>query len=198
MAVRSEADATDGFGHLFGTLYECVIEGVRDYYREYAAQAYLHRVTTRRSIIRDHIVNRLRESLSEQRGVEILNRHGTTLFGLVSEFLLKAHKLSAEKRIALNDNQHSLAFQENVVEACLPGEEFEGATALYIGYVPNRMDPLTPQVFLVCPKADGHEWALELRREGGATIIEPPTKPGLDPEDLVVVRPTPAREREDE
>src|SRR3546814_9739199 len=57
--------------------------GVRDYYRNYSAWAPTHRLTTRRSLIRDHIVERLRTALSEESGAAIISRHGTTLFGLV-------------------------------------------------------------------------------------------------------------------
>src|SRR3546814_19972572 len=83
MATRSSDDGTKALGHWFDVFYEAVVEGVRDYYRNYSAWAPTHRLTTRRSLIRDHIVERLRTALSEASGAAIISRHGTTLFGLV-------------------------------------------------------------------------------------------------------------------
>src|SRR3546814_14652606 len=60
MATRSSDDGTKALGHWFDVFYEAVVEGVRDYYRNYSAWAPTHRLTTRRSLIRDHIVERLR------------------------------------------------------------------------------------------------------------------------------------------
>lgn len=186
MTVRTKDDGADTLGPWFGVLYDAVVEGVRDYYQNYAPWAAVHRVTTRRSIIRDHIVHRLRAGLIEQRGVEVIGKHGTTLFGLASKFIMKAHLLNQKMTIATNSTQHSIRFNENESEPCLPGEDFEAPTKLYIGYVPDPDKPMEPTVYIVCPAGAEPAWHMELKRGEGADVIEVFTpRDDLDPETLV-------------
>ena len=186
MATRSKDDGTESLEHWFGAFYEATVEGVRDYYRNYSNWAHVHRLTTRRSIIRDHIVHHLRTALRDEAGAAIINKHGTTLFGLVSKYLMKAHMLTKNMVVALNQTQHSIRFNENQSQSDF-GDGFE-ATTLYLGYIPNPSDPFSPSVFLVCPHGAKPAWFLELRQADGAQVvgtIDP--RGGLDPEDLVKV-----------
>ena len=188
MAVRTRDDGADTLGPWFGLLYDAVVEGVRDYYRLYASTAAIHRVTTRRSIIRDHIVDRLRAGLVDERGVEVIGKHGTTLFGLASTFVMKAHLLNQKMMIALNDTQHSIRFNDNDSEPCLPGDDFSAPTMLYLGYVPNPDAPLEPKVHIVCPAGAEPAWHMELKRSEDASVIEViQPRDDLDRETLVEV-----------
>jgi len=188
MSALSKDDGTEALGHFFDGFHEAVTEGVRDYYRDYAKWAAIHRLTTRRSIIRDHIVDRLRISVGEKPGVEVIGKHGTTLFGLVSKFVMKAHLLDKNMTIALNQTQHSMRFNENETQPTLPAPGFAGASSLYLGYVPNQNAPLEPQVFLVCPAGAEPAWYLELKGSQGAAVVQiTGSTDDLDSEQLIEI-----------
>jgi hypothetical protein len=123
----------------------------------------------------------------KEKGVEVFDRYQTTYFGLRSRFLANARKLSEKYAVALNRNNHAFNFQDNIGQPSL-GQEFE-ATAIYVGYVSNLKDPMNPKVFIVCPQHNGVAWAIELKREGGAIVVERPfaPPPDLDDEHLVEV-----------
>ncbi|HLZ66117.1 MAG TPA: hypothetical protein VKQ29_07790 [Aliidongia sp.] len=189
MAALSKDEGVQALDHFFDGFHDAVTEGVRDYYRNYGSWAAIHRLTTRRSIIRDHIVHRLRSDVGEKPGVEVIGKHGTTLFGLVSQFLMKAHLLDKNMSIALNQTQHSMNFNENDgAHPALPAPGFSGTSSLYLGCIPNANDPLEPQVFLVCPAGAEPAWHIELKRNQGAVVAEiPAATDDLDREQLVEI-----------
>ena len=63
--MHSEDDARTDFGHLFHVMFDGVTEGVRDYYRDHPAVNHKHTIGTRRNVIRDYIVYRLRGTMTK-------------------------------------------------------------------------------------------------------------------------------------
>lgn len=189
--MRSEDDANEDLSHLFEAVFEQVTEGVRDYYRDHPEVNHKHRIGTRRSVVRDYIVYRLRGSLSEISGIQIFDKNQTTYFGMSSRWLGRVHMVSRRLAAAVNDTQKSIAFQDNNAATAL-GPEVAEATCLRIAYHPKIKDPMNPGVFIVCPSANGHEWFIELSRGSGAQVISAPSVPppdGLDPVAEVIEQP---------
>ena len=190
--MRSKDDAENDLNHLFTTLFENVTEGVRDYYRDHPHVNHKHRLGTRRAVIRDYVVYRLRNALVDKRDIEVFDRNQTTYFGMNSRWLGRVHKVGRDLTAALNQTQKSLAFQDNDASAAL-GPEVEEATCLRIAYHPSAANPMDPGVFLVCPSRRGVEWAIELSRGSSAQIIPAPSLPpsdGLDPIVDVIEQPS--------
>jgi hypothetical protein len=196
--VRSEDDANDELAHLFESIFEQVTEGVRDYYRDHPAVNHKHRVGTRRNVVRDYVVYRLRGALSEVSGIHIFDKNQTTYFGISSRWLGRVHMVGRDLSAASNDTQKSMAFQYNNAATAL-GPEVAGATCLRIAYHPNAKDPMNPGVFIVCPSANGPEWFIELSRGSGAQVISVPSVLSPDVLDPVVeVIEQPMRKSNDE
>jgi hypothetical protein len=196
---RTEIDFRHHSGDLIGGLYEAAVEGVRDYYRDHPSVNHKHRSTTRRSVIRDYIVHRLRAMFDEATGAVVIDKRGTTYFGINSKFLGLVRKLNEEFAVALNKTQAALDFQANTSAAALPGDGFDGATNAYTGYVPEKNDPMNPRVYVVCPNDEGYDWALELKRDAGGAVAPIPfiPDPGTDPENLVKLPDVEKREPSD-
>jgi hypothetical protein len=189
--VRTKDDADDDLSGLFTLVFDQVTEGVRDYYSDHPAVNHKHRVSTRRGVIRDYIVYRLRTEMRELPGIEVLDRNQTTYFGTSSRWLGRVHMVGRTLASAVNDTQKSMAFQDNNAAVAL-GPEVAEATCLRIAYHPKR-DVMNPGVFLVCPGPNGVEWFIELSRGSGAQVIPAPSPPppdGLDPIVEVIERPT--------
>jgi hypothetical protein len=198
-AMRSEDDARASFGHLFGSIFEAVTEGVRDYYRDHPQVNHKHSIGSRRLLIRDYIIYRLRTAVSEIDGIHVFIKNQTTNFGINSRFLARVHKLGKELLAAVGHTQASLSFQENNPVAAGLGEDFAEATCLRIGYVPIAASPLDPRVFITCPSSRRNAWYIELQRGEGAAIIPAPVAPPpTDIDDLVEVVPTRRRARDEE
>jgi hypothetical protein len=197
--MRSDNEARKTFGHLFEAIFDAVIEGVRDYYRDRPAVNHKHSIGSRRGVIRDYIVHRLRAAVSDGRGIHVFEKNQTTNFGINSRFLARVHKLGKELIAAVGHTQASFAFQENAPKDIGLGEEFAATTCLRIGYVPSPADPLHPRVFITCPAGKRkNAWHIELQRSQGAKIVPAPVSPPPDDlDDLVEVVPT-HRQKSDE
>jgi len=193
--MRSDDDAKQDFGHLFGVIFDEVTEGVRDYYRDHPHVNHKHTIGTRRSIKRDYIVYRLRDALGDVPGIHVFNKNQTTNFGMNGHFLARVHKLGEELAAAIGHTQASMAFQKNEPTLAGLGKEFAEATCIRIGYMPLSAVPMDPRIFITCPRGRKNDWFIELRREAGAAIIPGPAQiPPLDDfDDLVEVIRDPAR-----
>jgi hypothetical protein len=199
IAMRSEDDAKSSFGNLFEAIFDAVTEGVRDYYRDHSQVNYKHSIGSRRLVIRDYIIHRLRAAIADVNGIHVFNKNQTTNFGINSRFLARVHKLGKELLAAIGHTQASLVFQENQPVPARLGEDFAEATCLRIGYVPIAAAPLDPRVFITCPLGRKNAWHIELQCNQGAAVIPAPvTPPPTDIDDLVEVVPTRRRARDEE
>jgi hypothetical protein len=184
--IRPRHLAEEDFGPILNRLHESVIEGVRDYARENARQASRYRPNTRRSMVRDNIVDRLRASLDGQRGLHIRERNGTTYFSYLSRWQFHVRMLG-EKRMgaALNRTQLAFAIQDNRDYAPLFGPLFHGTTKLYLGY-DTPEDPEEVAVALVAPDGRRNAWVLLIDRPDASAVI--PRFPTITPldDDLLV------------
>jgi hypothetical protein len=138
------------------------VNGVREVFDGYQATGHVHRKNTRRSIVRDHIVDKLRGDLMLDPDVSIRDRNQTTYFEIVGEYRLLAKMANTEGMVALNPNQASFAYQANRQSDMFASEEFPETTNLYLSYVPNSMEPREPFVYVICPKKDGYHWRFEI------------------------------------
>lgn len=193
MSIRPRQLAQQDFAALAGKIYEAVTEGHRDYARKYGSEASTHRRNTRRSLIRDHIVKRLRAALDGERGVNIRDSHGTTYFNFFGRWQVIVRMLGRKAfGVVLNRTQLALGIQDNAEDAPLLGPLFRGTTKLYLGYLtPEEPDQL--DVLLVAPDGKRNAWDLPIEppAQGEVVPLRPKTPP---PEDdlLVNVRKAPA------
>lgn len=190
MTIRPRRMAEEDFAPFFADFYTAMVEGHADYARQYARQAGLHRRNTRRDIIRDHAVDRLRKALEGRRGVHIRERYGTTHFHFSGRWLLIVHKIDDEHHIVPNRTELSLSLHENDT-----GMLFAGATTVFLGYL-ERGDGV--QVLIVCPNGQHWPyWYLPIERPSSGEIIPllPREPPPLD-EELLVVVPAEQTDRE--
>ena len=190
MSIRPRHLAEHDFTEFMDTFYDAVIEGHRDYARKYGAEASSHRRNTRRSIIRDHIVKRLRAALDGRRGVQIKDRYGTTYFNFLGRWQIVIRMLVRKQfGVALNRTQLAFAIQANAEDAPPLGEMFRGTTKLYLGYLVPEGFGADLDVLLVAPDGKRNAWDIPIdRRKGGAVVhFEPPPPAPLDDEELVIV-----------
>ena len=155
------------------------VHGVREVLDGYQATGHVHRKNTRRSIVRDHIVDNLRGNLMLDPDVSIKDRNQTTYFEIVGEYRMLAKMANTDGKVALNPNQASFAYQANGQSDMFASEELPETTNLYLSYVPNPMEPREPFVYVICPKSDGYHWRFEI--EPPATELAGEIGGGLPP-----------------
>ncbi len=176
-------------------MYRAALGGVRATFTEYPNTAHIHRVNTRRSLARDHIVHLLRGDLGDHAAVRIEDRNQTTYFHIrcpICEFCnyqVLVKKCDEFGAVALERTQASLEFQANEQPRLFDDE----VTNLYLSYLPNGNDPLEPFVYLICPNEDGCDWVWELSPPAAEIAGEisrgaPPT-PSEEADDLVRIPP---------
>ena len=68
---RTKNQTLSALDGLVSDLYVATVDGVRDQLDQYADTGHLHRTTTKRSITRDHIVDRLRGRLDGNGNIRI-------------------------------------------------------------------------------------------------------------------------------
>ena len=141
---------------------KAAVTGVCEGLDNYQATGHVHRKNTRRSIVRDHIVDSLRGDLMLDPEVSIKDRNQTTYFEIAGEFRLLAKMANGSGMVALNPNQASFAYQANWQSSMFATEDLPETTNLYLSYVPNTMEPREPFVYVICPKKDGYHWRFEI------------------------------------
>lgn len=188
---RDEAYSRKKLERVLPILYQSAVAGVRAGLNEYRTTGHIHRKTTRRSIVRDHIVDHLRANLMTDPHVSIRDRNQTTYFEIDGEFRLLAKMANADGIVALNRNQNSFDFQDNKPSMLFGPDELEETTNLYLSYVPNSVTPEEPFVHIICPKAGGYYWRMELEPPAAAAIPEITRNPTPDDQDDDLVRVIP-------
>ncbi len=148
--------------HLLGDLYSAAVFGVRDQLDKYTNTGHLHRVNTKRQITRDHIVDRLRSVIEGKDGVRIDDDNQTTYFYLLDQYKMLVKKSDEDGVVKLTKTQTSFEFQANEEQITFDTSVIPDATNLYLGYIPNDLEPRNPSVVLVCPSENGHHWIHEL------------------------------------
>ncbi len=146
--------------------------GVQDYYDEYKQTAHIHRKTTMRSIMRDHIVHRLRGLINGHVQVEVVDRNQTTYFDCCAQFRVLVKKADEDGLVELAKTQTSFDFQCNEGQYILNPDVIPDVTNLYLSYVPNESDPTMPSVFLICPCAEGWYWKFEIEPPSRADFVD--------------------------
>jgi hypothetical protein len=178
---------------LLPVFHAAVTEGVRDYYHEYQTTARVHRAGTRCNIIRDHVIDRLRDALISDPDVRFRDENQTTYLGVFAEFNILVKKADDAGKVEFAKTQASLDFRRNEGQGGF--ESIPDVTNLCLSHVPNPEDPMNPSIVMICPGENGPIWAFEIEPHsgaGGATIIEitpppppPPPPPSGSDDDLV-------------
>ena len=164
-------------------LYKAAVDGVRSNLDNYPTTGFIHRKNTSRSITRDHIVDNLRAGLLSESSVFIKDRNQTTYFNFGGEYRILAKMGKVMGSVALNHNQTAFNFQNNKASPLFAEDDLPETTNLYLSYVPNRIDPRDPHVYLICPKKGGYHWRMELEPPAAAVAGEITGKPTLPPSD---------------
>ena len=190
MPIRPRHMAEEDFGPFFNEFHQNVVQGHRDFARECAAQASKYRPNTRRDIIRDNIVDRLRAALDGRRGVHIRDRYGTTYFNFFGRWRLTVRMLDEKKLgVVLNRTQLAFGFQYNIDNFPPLGPMFQGTTAVYLGYlVPENEDDL--DVIMVAPNGKRNAWDMLIVPKRRGDVVPLPTRgppPAPENEQLVHV-----------
>jgi hypothetical protein len=188
---RDEAYSRKKLDRFLPIFYISALAGVRAGLNDYRTTGHIHRKTTRRSIVRDHIVDSLRANLMLDPEVSIKDRNQTTYFEIAGEYRLLAKMANSEGAVALNRNQSSFDYQDNRQTLMFAPDELDEATNLYLSYVPNEIDPEEPFVYIICPKAGGYHWRMELEPPPAAAIPEITRDPAPDDLDDDLVRVIP-------
>jgi hypothetical protein len=158
--ARDEDYTKNRLARFLPTFYNAALNGVRDSFSKYADTAHIHRVNTRRSITRDHIVDYLRADLGSDPEVKITDRNQTTYFDICREYKLMAKMADEDGLVALNQTGLSFSFQGQ--GQLFSEDEAPAVTNLYLSYVPSLATPDDTAVLLVCPNNGGVEWAFEI------------------------------------
>jgi hypothetical protein len=191
LSIRPKHLAEQDFAAFLGRFHNAVTEGHSDYARKYGAEASTHRRNTRRSLIRDHIVIRLRALLDDVRGVHIRDRYGTTYFGFLGRWQVIVRMLGRKQfGVVLNRTQFAFDIQANADDAPPLGHLFRGTTKLYLGYLVPEIIGDQLDVLLVAPDGARNAWHMTIERPSAgevAPFVPRPAAPSSDDEQLVVV-----------
>ncbi len=133
---RDEVYSREKLERLMPIFYNAAVNGVREVLDDYQMHGHKHRTTTRRSIVRDHIVDHLRAELMTDPDVSIKEKNQTTYFGICGEYRLLAKMATPEGLVALNSNQASFAFQDNQQSMMFASADLpDDTTNIYLSYV---------------------------------------------------------------
>ena len=188
-----ETGSRKSLERLLPLFWKAVALGGKDYFDQYAHVMAKHRTTTKRSIIRDHIVDRLRELIGEDVEVEIDDENQTTYFRINGQFRMLVKKADEDGAVQLAKTQRAFDFQSNERQLPLDPNVIPEVTNLYLSYVPNLDSPQLPPVYLICPKDGGYHWRMEIETPEGATIEDIGTHQPPPPADDDLVRIPPEK-----
>jgi hypothetical protein len=179
-------------------MHACVTKGVADAFKETPTIAHKLRITTRRSITRDLIVDHLIAAFDGDPRVRHVPHNQTDDFNILDTFCLRVKKSDEGFCVELSKTQASFDFnnqEQPELDPAVIGEKVN----VYLSYIPDGADPLNPPVYLICPHQYGYEWKLEL----APAVAEPdaeitPTKtPDAEVGDLVKISKKPDAEAEE-
>jgi hypothetical protein len=168
--AKTKEQALATLATLLDEFHSSATLGVRDQRGMYPDTGHVHRLTTKRSLARDHIVDRLRQSLDGHADVRIDDSNQTTYFHLFGEYRMLVKKADEVGSVSLTGTQTSFDFQANA-QLVLDPDVIPEVTNLYLSYVPNEIDPENPSVLLVCPTDGGFHWIHELEPRRGSGIV---------------------------
>ncbi|MFT8775116.1 MAG: hypothetical protein ABF893_00425 [Gluconacetobacter liquefaciens] len=173
----------------FGVIHEAVTEGYADYERHYGEQARVHRTNTTRSLRRDHIVDRLRNSLPSE-SFSVVETDGTTYFDTPSGYRIVSRKLDSSHNIA----QNYTALAKNI-QANKQAQNGENRAYIYLGYIDPPVPDEMPEVHFVCPKGIGvrEAWSIPVLppadEKKSDNVVRGPDQPSPSQDARNLVRP---------
>jgi hypothetical protein len=172
MAFRGRDVAEKEMGHLFDDFRGALTAAAQHFWVKYQDDAHIFTTICRANIMRCLIANELKKALDGRPGIKIIEGGQTTTICVGQNWVLKVHKFDEECHTAINDNQTSLALNDNDLGmALLPGMP-ETATVVFLGYIEIIGDHLNPEMRLSCPDGAKPAWIIDLG--------EPPPLPPAD------------------
>jgi hypothetical protein len=164
MAIRGKAQAEKELSEHFPSFINAVATANGHFWTTYAKDMHRTSGRSRANILCDWIGDELRKGLIGKTNIAFPDHYKTMSIAIGQNWYLRAHKLNEGGIVAVNDTQTCLAFVDNdLKDAVIPGFP-DSATVIYLGYVENVSDPLSPRIILSCPDGAGEEpaWAIEL------------------------------------
>lgn len=172
MAVRGREVAEKELGPLFDDFRNSISAAALHFWVKYSEDAHVFTTVCRANMMRCLIADEVKKALDGLPGIKIIEGNQTTVICIGQNWILKIHKFDEECHTATNDNQTSLALNDNDLELVqLPGMP-ETATVVFLGYIEILGDRLHPEMRLSCPDGDKPAWIIDLG--------EPPMLPTVE------------------
>ena len=176
MPIRSIAEAKDVFSQYSDGIHACVIKAREKYFTKFGTGLSHLETSTKRSMMRDLIVDELRAYAEKTSGVQFFKDGNLKCFGFNSEWYLRVKHVDEKFRVGVSPTEDSRSYDRNVVPekivVDLIGKE---PTALYLGWHATENAPLSPQVSLVCNNDNGEvEWVFPISGDGLPPVLDLP------------------------
>jgi hypothetical protein len=172
----TESKATDLLSPYFDKLRAIVIDGFKDYTKEYAHVSHKHHARSRACLIHDHIAHYARERLLGIKDFHQIPTKIRNLFDVKGELVLQFKKLTRKLRTSNIRTQLSFNFDGQMAVHELPGIPSR-LPKLSLGYVPRRDWTDIDGVFLTYSVGKRLNWFISLTDASEQPEIFPATIP---------------------
>jgi len=167
----------DAIVDVVNTAHRRVIEGAGTLLKSMSTR-------TRQGLIRDLIVENLKEWSERTKGVQYQKKGNLEWFGFANNWVLRVKHVDSEFAVEVSPTQDSKKYNKNVMPASVAASliEDQPATALYLGWYVTQNSPLIPEVCLVCPNEHAEiAWVWPFSGEGPAPTLRLPVPDAPQP-----------------
>lgn len=138
---------------------------------------------TRQGLIRDLIVENLKEWSDRTAGVQYQKSGNLEWFGFENNWVLRVKHVDADFSVEVSPTKDSRKYNRNEMPTSVSATlvEERPATALYLGWYVTQNSPVDPEVCLVCPNEKSEiAWVWPFSGEGPPPVLSLP-HPELPP-----------------
>lgn len=139
-------------------IHECIQQGWKDAQTIYAGTLDKHSSITRPNLIRDHILDHVRNKFGDIENVAIIEKVNLFLLCIDWKVLVKFKKLNKD----LSTCNIPTRQVKQYVQQTLFDEVLEDATYLHAGYVPNAFWTDIEGIYLTCPDGSNILWSEQI------------------------------------
>jgi hypothetical protein len=143
----------------------CILMGINEYQTEYSKYHYLHSARSRASLVRDHIVEKIKQAFDGNKGVNIIDKRGLFLLS-IDGFVIRFKKLNKNFKTSNIQTQQTLRFSNQL--------EIEGLykpiTNLNAGYIANEFWS-DFECLITCPNGNRLDWVINIPKKVSTTPI---------------------------
>lgn len=123
---------------------------------------------TKAGIIRDFIIDELKQEFEFDSEVQFIRRRGLLLIVVKDKACLRVKKMDEFGRCSNYPTPQALNFAEQLP---LSGDGYEDPTHLNLGYVPDSVGMEILEVLVACPNGKRNEWVISLQSNRGAPPV---------------------------